>query len=52
MVVLSFLPSTIGDLFLAWMAVSGAQVFLENLTSDDAIQEAIEEVAESMDNNE
>jgi hypothetical protein len=44
-----FLPSTVGDVILTWLGVTGAQVFLENLTSDDAIQEAIEEVAESMD---
>lgn len=36
------------DFFLTWLGVAGAQVFLENLTSDEAIQEAIEEVAESM----
>jgi hypothetical protein len=48
MVVLSRFPTRVGDLFLAWIGVSGAQVFLENLTSDDAIQEAIEEVAESI----
>lgn len=49
MVALAYLPFKLGEFFLAWMAVSGAQVFLENLTSDDAIQEAIEEVAESLE---
>lgn len=44
-----FLPSTIGDLLLTWLGVSGAQTFLENLTSDEAIQGAIEEVAESIE---
>lgn len=46
---LVFAPSRVGDWFLAWMGISGAQVFLENLTSDDAIKEAIEEVAESIE---
>lgn len=46
---LVFIPNRIGDWFLAWMGISGAQVFLENLTSDEAIQEAIQEVAESME---
>jgi hypothetical protein len=49
MVLLAFAPSKVGDVFLAWMGISGAQVFLENLTSDDAIQRAIEEVAESVE---
>lgn len=44
-----FLPNKLGDVFLAWMGVSGAQVFLENLTSDDAISGAIEEVADTME---
>lgn len=48
MVLLAFAPSKLGDIFLGWMGISGAQVFLENLTSDDAIKEAIEEVAESV----
>lgn len=49
MVMLVFVPSKVGDLFLTWMGISGAQVFLENLTSDEAIQDAIEEVAESLE---
>lgn len=44
-----FLPSKVSDVFLTWMGVSGAQVFFENLTSDEAIQSAIEEVAESIE---
>jgi len=44
-----FFPSRVTDYFLAWMGVSGAQVFLENLTSDEAIESAIEEVAESLE---
>lgn len=47
--ILVLVPSRIGDWFLAWIGISGAQVFLENLTSDEAIQEAIQEVAESME---
>lgn len=46
---LLYRPTKIGDLFLTWLGVSGAQVFLENLTSDDAIEGAIEEVAEAME---
>lgn len=46
---LALRPTKLGDWFLAWMGISGAQVFLENLTSDDAIEGAIQEVAESMD---
>lgn len=44
-------PKNPVEFFLVWFGISGAQVFLENLTSDDAIQEAIEEVAESMDDH-
>lgn len=43
------LPNWLTDVLLVWFGVSGAQTFLENLTSDEAIQEAIEEVAESID---
>lgn len=46
---LLFKPTRIGDLFLTWMGISGSQVFLENLTSDEAVQSAIEEVAESLE---
>lgn len=42
-------PTRIGDLLLTWLGLSGAQVLLENLTSDEAIQGAIEEVAESVE---
>ena len=48
-VALVALPSTLGDLLLTWLGISGAQVFLENLTSDEAIESAIEEVAENME---
>lgn len=44
-----FIPTTLGDLFLAWTGVAGGQTFLENLTSDEGIQGAIEDVAESID---
>lgn len=46
---LIFSENIILNFFLIWLAAWGFQVFLENLTSDDAIQEAIEEVAESME---
>lgn len=39
----------LGDLVLLWLGVWGTQTFLENLTSDEAIQGAIEEVAESLE---
>lgn len=44
-----FFPSRIGDLFLTWMGFSGGQVLFENATSDDAIKEAIEDVADNME---
>jgi len=37
------------NFFLLWLAVWGVQVFLENLTSDDAIKDAIEDVADNME---
>lgn len=46
---LSWLRYRVAELFLLWLGAWGAQVFLENLTSDDAIQAAIEDVAESLD---
>lgn len=49
MLFLVFRPFRLGDYFLGWMGISGAQVFLENLTSDDAVSGAIEEVAESIE---
>lgn len=49
MVLLVFAPSKVGDVFLAWLGVSGSQVFLENLTSDEAIKTAIGQVADSME---
>ena len=46
---LSLRPTLVGDLLLTWMGVSGAQVFLENLTSDDALEGGIEDVADSLE---
>ena len=48
-VALTIFPSRIGDFLLSWFGISGAQVFLENLTSDEAIQDAIEDVADNME---
>jgi hypothetical protein len=48
-IVLLQFPTILGNLFLAWLGIWGVQTFLENLTSDDAIKGAIEDVAESMD---
>lgn len=45
-----FFHSMVGDFFIAWFGLAGAQVFLENLTSDDAIQSAIEDVAKNIEN--
>lgn len=44
-------PTVSGNLILAWLGIWGAQTFLENLTSDEAVQSAIEEVAESLEDN-
>lgn len=47
-----YFPKKLKDiplLFLAWAGIWGAQTFLENLTSDDAIKGAIEDVAETME---
>ena len=44
-------PSIPGNLILAWLGIWGVQTFLENLTSDEAVQSAIEEVAESLEEN-
>lgn len=42
-------PTVPGNLILAWLGVWGCQTFLENLTSDEAIQTAIQEVAENIE---
>lgn len=43
---------SLGNPILFYLGMWGAQVYLENQTSDDAIQSAIQEVAESMDEDE
>lgn len=48
-VILIVKPTRIGNWVLLWLGVWGVQTFLENLTSDEAIQSAIEEVAESLE---
>lgn len=45
-------PILISDLILTWLGMNGLQVLLENATSDDAIKGAIEQVAESIDEDE
>lgn len=40
---------SLGNPILFWLSVWGFQTFLENLTSDDAIKEAIGEVADSLE---
>lgn len=42
-------PTKAGDILLSYLGIWGSQVFLENLTSDEAIQEAIENVADSLE---
>lgn len=44
-------PTVPSNLFLAWTGIWGISMFLENLTSDDAVQSAIEEVAESLEDS-
>lgn len=46
---LLFLDNIIINFFTLWLGIWGVQVFLENLTSDDAIKEAIEDVADNME---
>lgn len=48
---LIFSENIILNFFLIWLGAWGFQVFLENLTSDDAIKEAIEDVAESVESD-
>lgn len=48
-IILLQFPTIAGNLILAYFGIWGFQTFLENLTSDEAIQGAIEEVAESME---
>lgn len=49
--VLMQFPTLLGNLFLAWAGIWGIQTFLENLTSDEAVQSAIQEVAESLEDS-
>lgn len=49
-VALMYLDWTVTGLFLAWLGMWGVQTFLENLTSDDAIEDAIQDVADSVEN--
>lgn len=46
---LVFKPTRFGDVLLTWLGMSGFQVYLENQTDDAAIQEAIEDVADSLE---
>lgn len=40
-------PST--NIFISWLGLWGIQTFLENLTSDDAVEDAIQDVADSLE---
>jgi hypothetical protein len=42
----------LGNPILFYLGIWGAQVYLENQTSDDQVSQAIQEVAESMDEDE
>lgn len=46
--IMSF-PNIVTTFISLWLGIWGVQTFLENLTSDEAISEAIEEVAENID---
>jgi hypothetical protein len=50
LVLLMSFPNIVFNLFIFWLGVWGVQTFLENLTSDDAIEDAIQDVADSLDN--
>lgn len=45
------LSHVVTNFFIIWLGLWGAQVFLENLTSDDAIEDAIQDVADSLEDN-
>lgn len=49
MVLLMYLNFFLTNILLVWLGVWGVQTFLENLTSDDAIKEAIGDVADSLE---
>lgn len=49
MIILMYFPNIIFNLFIVWLGIWGVQTFLENLTSDDAIEDAIQDVADSME---
>lgn len=44
---LIFSENIILSFFIVWLGIWGFQTFLENLTSDDAIADAIEDIADS-----
>ena len=46
---LVYLPSTVGDIFLAWMGVSGAQAFLVHLAGSRATYMVAESTEEEND---
>lgn len=48
-VVLMSLSNVVTNFFIIWFGIWGVQTFLENLTSDDAIQDAIQDVADNME---
>lgn len=48
LIILSFFNNFILDFFILWLAIWGVQIFLENLTSDDALKDAIDDVADSL----
>lgn len=49
MVTMMYIPNLFFNLFIVFMGLWGIQTFLASLTSDDAIQEAIYEVADSLE---
>jgi hypothetical protein len=48
-VIFYFSDNIIISFFILWLGIWGVQTFLENLTSDDALKGAIEDVADNME---
>lgn len=47
--ILMSITHPITNLFISWLGLWGIQTFLENLTSDDAIEDAIQDVADTLE---
>jgi hypothetical protein len=49
LIFLIYFDNIVTNFLIAWLGIWGAQVFLENLTSDDALKDAIEDVSDSLE---